>query len=130
MCANAHPSTVLVLTYSAMLKHIASHFGYVKLPKNLRLGKCSACIHFTQQRLRAKSPLEAAQFASAWTHHLALSSAERLSYKDQAKSQPSLYMSLIIDLSFLLVGHTHEDIDQLFSTAQTKFHTSSIHTSR
>jgi len=31
-------------------------------------------------------------------------------------------------LSFLLVRHTHEDIDQLFSTAQTKFHTSSIHT--
>ncbi|KIC70666.1 hypothetical protein DB44_GU00020 [Candidatus Protochlamydia amoebophila] len=33
-------------------------------------------------------------------------------------------------LSFLLVGHTHEDINQLFSTAQTKFHTSSIHTPR
>jgi hypothetical protein len=29
MCANAHPSTVPVLTYSAMLKHIASHFAYL-----------------------------------------------------------------------------------------------------
>jgi hypothetical protein len=82
MCANAHPSTVPVLTYSAMLKHIASHFAYVKLPKNSCLGKCSACMDFAQQCLRAKSPLEAAQFASAWTHHLALSSAEHLSYKD------------------------------------------------
>jgi len=244
MCATAHPPTVPVLTYSAMLKHLASHFAFVKLPKNSRLGKCSVCIKFAQQRLRAKSPLEAAQFASARTQHLTLSSAERLSYKDrchQAKSRPSVYMSLIIDysnplplpthspvpkawmhygnrftmvlgglidhshgkhlflhpqpfwpkdanlvistlfhhirarlltnttpntrpsvlylqadncaaenknvymlaflsllvsldvfqevyLSFLLVGHTHEDIDQLFSTAQTKFHTSSIHT--
>lgn len=35
-----------------------------------------------------------------------------------------------IFLSFLLVGHTHEDIDQLFSTAQTKFKRSTIHTPR
>ncbi|KIC70665.1 hypothetical protein DB44_GU00010 [Candidatus Protochlamydia amoebophila] len=56
MCANAHPSTVPVLTYSAMLKHIASHFGYVKLPKNSRLGKCSACIDFAQQQLESQKP--------------------------------------------------------------------------
>lgn len=29
-------------------------------------------------------------------------------------------------LSFLLVGHTHKDIDQLFSTGKTKFHSTSI----
>ncbi len=48
------------------------------------------------------------------------------------------FLSLLISLdvfkevylSFLLVGHTHEDIDQLFSTAQTKFHSLSIHTPR
>ncbi|ELR23725.1 uncharacterized protein ACA1_073720 [Acanthamoeba castellanii str. Neff] len=42
----------------------------------------------------------------------------------------SLDMFQEVYLSFLLVGHTHEDINQLFSTAQTKFHTSSIHTPR
>src|SRR4051812_14611711 len=31
-------------------------------------------------------------------------------------------------MSFLIVGHTHEDIDQLFSSAQTKFRTASVHT--
>ncbi len=73
-------------------------FSNVKLPKNSCLGKCSACIQFAQQHLCAKSPLEASQFASACAHHLSLSSAERLSYKDcqQAKSHPSVYMSLIM----------------------------------
>jgi hypothetical protein len=33
-------------------------------------------------------------------------------------------------LSFLLVGHTHEDIDQMFSAAQTKYKCSTIHTPR
>jgi hypothetical protein len=33
-----------------------------------------------------------------------------------------------IKMSFLIVGHTHEDIDQLFSSAQTKFRTASVHT--
>ncbi len=33
-----------------------------------------------------------------------------------------------IIFSFLIVGHTHEDIDQLFSTVQTKFHSASVHT--
>jgi hypothetical protein len=28
----------------------------------------------------------------------------------------------------LIVGHTHEAIDQLFSTVQTKFHSASVHT--
>jgi hypothetical protein len=32
-----------------------------------------------------------------------------------------------ICLSFLLVGHTHEDIDQLFSTGQSKFKRASAH---
>lgn len=40
----------------------------------------------------------------------------------------SLDMFQEIYLSFLLVGHTHEDIDQLFSMVQMKFHTSTIHT--
>jgi hypothetical protein len=33
-----------------------------------------------------------------------------------------------IYFSFLIVGHTHKDIDQLFSTVQTKFQATSIHT--
>ncbi len=40
----------------------------------------------------------------------------------------SLDMFQEIYLSFLLVGHTHEDINQLFSMVQMKFHTSTIHT--
>jgi hypothetical protein len=67
MCSNAHPPAIPILTYSSM-----------------------------QQCLWAKSPLEAAQFAEACTNHLALSSAEHLSYQErchQAKSCPSVYMS-------------------------------------
>ncbi len=33
-----------------------------------------------------------------------------------------------IYFSFLIVGHTHEDINQLFSTVQTKFCSASVHT--
>lgn len=110
LCTNAHPLTTPILTYSAMRTHIKSHFSYVKLPKNSCLGKCSACIDFAQQRLRAKSPLEAAQFASAQSKHLSLSAAERFSYKErcrQAKSQPS---SLIIDYSNPLPLPTHSPV--------------------
>jgi hypothetical protein len=53
LCTNAHLDSIPLLSYSAMLQHLASHFPHVKLPKNSRLGKCCACIEFAQQRLCA-----------------------------------------------------------------------------
>ena len=124
MCSNAHPPSIPILTYSSMLTHIDTYFSYVKLPKNSCLGKCSTCIEFGQQCLQAKSPIEAAQFAEACTNHLALSSAERLSYQEcchQAKSHPSVYMSLIIDYSNPLPLPTHSPVPKAWMHYGNRF---------
>jgi hypothetical protein len=90
------------LGYCAFRLHIKNHYQHVKLPRKTMLGRCITCISLTQQRFRSLSIEEANQFVIQRNNHLALISAERLSYhsrRNKAITFPSLFLSLIIDYS-------------------------------
>ncbi len=81
ICEANHPPSTPLLTYSALVHHISTHFPHVHLPHAPRLGKCTVCLEFQQLWLRAKSATEAAAYHACRAEHLNLAAGEQMAYK-------------------------------------------------
>jgi hypothetical protein len=53
ICEANHTPTTPLLTYSALVFHISTHFTHVHLLHAPRLGKCTTCIEPKQQKNQA-----------------------------------------------------------------------------